>query len=87
MSGEVKLTGMEQLRQAVAGLNNCNETFLEVFSAEELLMLHRAWCASAWMFYPDEWASRQVFDALRGIVPDWDGDERPIYHENQKRIT
>ena len=77
-------TGMEELRASVHGLNYCKETFLNRFTAEELLVICRMWAQAEWDFFPDEWEERQVQEALQGIVPRWDDSERPMYSEEEK---
>ncbi len=74
-----KLTGIERLRRAVSTFNAVNETFNDQFTAEELLLIHRMYCLADWDLYPDEWAPRQVAEALRGKAPRWDDQERPVY--------
>lgn len=77
MSAE--LTGVEQLRRTVALLNNCNETFNDRYTAAELMRLGEMYRACAWDFAPDRWEGRQLAEALCGIVPQWDENERPVY--------
>ncbi len=72
-------TGVEELRLIVRNLNNCRESFLDPFTIEQLLALHRAWMSADWDFPPDQWQPEQVAQALRGITPRWDEDERPEY--------
>ena len=73
------LTGIEQLRRAVAALNVCRESFLDLFTPAELLAIHHAWIASEWDFRPDEWTHAQVRAALgHGESPRWDEHERPL---------
>jgi hypothetical protein len=79
-----QMTGIDELRMCVDALNGCREDFLaavrDPFSAEDLLKIWRAWRASEWDFYPDQWTPRQVREALRGIAPRWDKDtEKPVY--------
>lgn len=80
-----KLTGMEKMRQIVKALNNCNESFLDQFRFEELIKIYSAWLASGWTFLPDQWTERQVKEALRGIVPNWDFNEKPVYIKRATR--
>ena len=74
-----KATGMEKLRKAVRALNYCNESFLDRFTVTELLCIHDAWLKSDWDIVPDDWEDQQVTNALFGIVPQWDDNEKPIY--------
>ena len=73
------MTGMEKLRKAVSLFNNCNESFLDRFSEAELLCIYEAWSKSGWDITPDDWEEQQVTNALFGIVPQWDNDEKPLY--------
>lgn len=73
------MTGMEKLRKAVSLFNNCNESFLDRFTVTELLCIHDAWLKSEWCIRPDYWEEEQVTQALFGIVPTWDDDEKPVY--------
>lgn len=77
--------GVDELRHAVQVLNDCREDFLDRFTTDELLRIYRAWMASGWDFYPDQWTRLQVWGALRGIVPDWRGNETPIAYDFQGR--
>lgn len=83
-------TGIERLRAAVAAFNNCNETFLDPFTPEQLLRLHDAWKRATHDFYPDQWSARQVREAIgpRCIAPTWRafaGATAPDYSEPAKR--
>lgn len=71
--------GIETIRQAVTLFNDCSETFNQQFTATELLQLAAAHQASDFDFYPDQWTERQIKEALRGIVPQWDDNEQPSY--------
>lgn len=75
-------TGIENLRAMVALFNWCRESFLDQFSVEQLCALYRAYLASGWTILPDQWTPRQVADALRGVVPQWDDNEQPVYNEH-----
>lgn len=72
-------TGADELRLIVRNIDATRESFLERFTAEELLQLFRMQLASGWDFYPDQWTARQVAEALRGVVPTWTDDECPVY--------
>lgn len=83
---EARLHGMASLRLLVANFNGCHETFLDAFTARELLKLHEAHQRCIWDFPPDQWAPRQVFEALRGIVPQWDPvTEAPKYDPKNRK--
>lgn len=80
-------TGMEELRLLVKNFNGCAESFLDRFSAEELITLHRISQQSDWDFQPDRWEERQVQEALQGIVPIWDDQERTVYSKYKPMIV
>lgn len=71
-----KMAGIEELRRAVAALNQCIEEFLipygrVAWTAEELLTIWHAWKNSDWDIYPDAWEPQQVAEALEGRSPSW----------------
>jgi hypothetical protein len=68
--------GIEELRAAVNLFNNCNETFNQQFTADELIKLYQAYVKSGWDFLPDDWHETQVMQALQGIVPRWEENAR-----------
>lgn len=73
-----ELTGIDQLRAAVAAFNGCNESFLQRYDANDLLKLWRAWRASEWDIYPDQWSARQLRDAIcLGKPPRFNADDSP----------
>lgn len=84
MSGE-KRSGADELRLIVCNMDCSREGFLDQFTAEQLVTLYRAHLACGWDFLPDSWTPRQVREALRGIVPMWDDDERPYYAKADAR--
>jgi hypothetical protein len=64
--------GIDQLRFAVKLFANCNETFNQRFTAEELLTLWRMYRECGWDIPPDDWKHRQICEALdRNRVPTW----------------
>lgn len=67
--GPHRLTGAEELRKAVNVINNMRESFNDRYTAAQLLTLWRAFHACEWDIAPDEWSQRQIYEALRGIVP------------------
>lgn len=71
--------GIDELRGAVALFGNCNESFNQLHTAEDLVKLWRAYKASEWDFAPDVWTKRQVEEALAGKAPEWDAGEDPLY--------
>lgn len=80
-------TGMEELRLLVKNFNGCAESFLDRFSVEELITLHRIHQQSDWDIQPDHWEEQQVREALQGIVPSWDDQERPVYSECEPAVV
>jgi hypothetical protein len=71
--------GCEELRAVARAIDNCNETFLQRWSVDQLVQIHRMWIASGWDFTPDQWTEGQVQAALAGKVPQWDAKtEEPI---------
>lgn len=70
--------GIDELRAARNIFSYCNETFNQRFTTEELLAIAKAHRAAAWDFLPDTWTDQQIAEALRGIVPEWDENERPV---------
>lgn len=74
-------TGAEELRAAVKSLDHCREAFLDLYTAEELIWLWRAWHAADASF-PDEWEERQVEEAVRDHkVPAWDCEGKAHYDD------
>ena len=78
-------TGIDALRGAVLAFNNVREDFLQQFSAQELLTLYAAWMACEWDIWPDQWSDAQVKAALRGEVPRFDDDGRPLRPRRARR--
>lgn len=74
-----EMSAIEHFRLMVQNFNGCTESFNERFSAVQLLAIHRAWMLSEWDIYPDSWTARQVREALKGLPPQWDNDEKPVY--------
>ncbi len=74
-----KRTGMEELRLLVNNFNYAPKEFNDRFTAEQLLQIQRMWWVSDWDVFPDQWDERQVQEALKGIVPQWDDDGAPKY--------
>jgi len=77
---EDALAGVELIR-AIADMSRwTSEDFWAGMSVEAVIAIGRAHRDSEWDFLPDQWAPRQVEEALEGIVPRWGGeDERPLY--------
>jgi len=76
------LAGVELIR-AIADMTRwTSEDFWAGMSAEQVVAIGRAHRDSEWDFLPDRWTTRQVEEALAGVVPRWAGDdEQPIYGE------
>lgn len=72
-------TGIEELRLMVNNFDSCREDFLDRFTLEQLVQIHRMWLASEWDIYPDTWTDRQVKQALAGKPPRWSArSEKPL---------
>lgn len=67
--GKHAMTGAEELRAAHNVIDGMRESFNDRFTAAQLLTLWRALHLCEWDITPDQWAPRQVDEALRGIVP------------------
>lgn len=67
------------MRAMVRLFNNCREGFNEQFGMRQLEKLYDAYKACGWDIAPDRWTARQVREALRGVLPQWDDEERPMY--------
>lgn len=80
MSKREKLSmDIDGLRSMVNLFNNCNETFNQRFTIEDLVKLYKAYKASEWDIPPDQWTEFQVRAALKyGTPPEWDENENPI---------
>lgn len=76
--GDLDLSGIDFLRNMVQAISYCNEDFLCRYTVEQLLAIWEACLASEFDMYPDQWTPAQVRAALRGWVPAWDEDGKPI---------
>lgn len=77
-------TGADELRLIVQNMNVTRESFNDQYTLEELIQIYRMHLLSEWDFYPDEWTSRQVKEALKGIPPKWNKKtEKPYYGKKQ----
>lgn len=74
-----KMTGGEELRDLDTLYQHTPEGFSDQFTLDQLIKIWRAQRASEWDFTPDMWTRRQVKEALKGKVPRWDDNERPVY--------
>lgn len=75
----MKRSGATLLRLIVRNLGDCRESFLDRFTAIELVKIGLCHLACGWDKPPDQWEEKQVEQALRGKVPRWDSDYKPIY--------
>lgn len=73
-----KLSTLEYLRNAFALARNTRGDVVDAFTPLEWLALYDAYRASEWDFTPCQWEGWQRTLALKGIVPQWDSNERPI---------
>ena len=81
---------IEILREMIAAFDQVNEEFNWRFTLPELVRIWDAWNQCGWDFYPDQWSDRQVREALRGIAPDWNDREQPVFAADRKvsrRVT
>lgn len=81
----VRRTAAEELRLIVCNLNDTDENFNDGHSIEELIQIGRMLLASDWDIAPHKWTKRQVREALRGVPPAWDANERPVYRGRSLR--
>lgn len=72
---------IDEMRLMVRNFSIVNETFLQSFTAPELMALHRAWMSCGWDIAPDRWTGCQIWSALRGIPPMWRDDETPVAYD------
>lgn len=72
-------SGADLLRLIVRNMGDCRESFNQRFTAFQLVKLGIAHLASGWDLLPDQWEERQIREALRGKVPRWSNDYKPIY--------
>lgn len=77
------MTEIEKLRHLANISGDVRESLWDDLTRAECLAVLDAWMSSGWDFYPDQWTSAQLTDALRyGIAPTWDPNtERPITYE------
>lgn len=73
-----ELEGIDLLRAMVRLFDSNREGFNQRFTVDGLLQIAKAHFASEWEFYPDQWEEWQVHDALEGMAPKWDRDEKPV---------
>lgn len=57
----------------------CSDSFNEQYSAAQLLALWRVYNENECAVFPDQWAPRQVAEALEGRAPKWDDELRAVY--------
>lgn len=73
------MTGIQKLRNVVLFFDYCTESFNDQFSIEQLITIYDVYDKCGWYIYPDEWTQRQVDEALKGIIPRWDDNQKPVY--------
>jgi hypothetical protein len=66
--------GADMIRACYNLINNCREDFVMQFTAEELLLLYRAYKRSEWDITPDRWTGDEIEAALRGEGRGAEGD-------------
>jgi hypothetical protein len=74
-----KLYDIEKMRMAINTFAYCNETFLQRYNVKQLMKIHSIMVSCEWDFLADQWTERQLREALKGIVPKWDDNEKPVY--------
>lgn len=60
------MTGIEELRKAVNVFNNTRESAIDSYTAEQLILIYRAYKRSEWDITPDAWTQEELAAALRG---------------------
>lgn len=84
---------IDMLRGMVETLDHCNEGFLSDKTIPQLINIYHCWMRCGWDIYPDEWETKQVKEAMRGICPDWietRTELKPVYHADRaetRKIT
>ena len=84
------LPAIDQARRMVALFDTCRESFNTQYTLLQLSAICDAASRSSWDFFPDEWTSRQIREALRGIAPDWKEDAKGAYvpvYTRQRLVT
>jgi len=59
--------GIDQLREAVRLFSHCRESFNQLFTPTELMLLYAAYKRSEWDIAPDRWTEAEVSQALAGL--------------------
>lgn len=75
----------DMLRQLVNAFNNCRECSIDSLTIPELINIYHCWMRCGWNIYPDEWADKQIKEAKKGICPEWDERERPVYDKDRRK--
>lgn len=74
---------IELLRDTVNLFNDCDESFNQRYTAEELLKIAKACFEGQWGVSPDYWQKRQIEEAIQlGKSPRWRETEDgivPVY--------
>lgn len=60
------MTGIEELRKAVNVFNATRESAIDSYTAEQLILIYRAYKRSEWDITPDAWTQEELAAALRG---------------------
>jgi hypothetical protein len=79
------MSGIDQMRAAVRMLDNNTESVNQRYEAAALLKIWRAAMVCGWDFFPDQWTRQQLDEAIDGIAPDWDDNERPVFATGRVR--
>ena len=79
-------SGVDRLRAVVRMCDACNESFVQRFTAAQLVTIWFAYLLCDWDYTPDMWHDRQVKRALGGIVPEWDGDSSTPSYDDETSV-
>lgn len=93
-----KPEGLNRLERACSLMNNTRTDAIVEWvgrsavrlcdlSAEQWLRIYDAYHECGWDFTPDQWTDWQIKGALRGVVPQWDENERPIDQRTTKEVS
>jgi hypothetical protein len=63
----------------VSLFDSCREDAIDQLTLPDLVNVYHCWMRCGWDFYPDQWTLKQLSEAKRGICPDWDDNEKPLY--------
>lgn len=74
------MTPINKMRHMIEVFNHCSEDFNQHYTMCQLEKIYDAYWASQCCVMPDRWTTRQVEEALCGVVPQWDETgNNPVY--------